>query len=110
MSKKFSVLIKNKIKKYNKKITVDPDKSITHRCYILASQCTGISKINGLQSEDIEATINGLKKLGIKIENDENDYDGGLYDGLVDGIKDIEKLNDMIINMISVEQLSKGEN
>ena len=67
MKKKFSVLIKNKINKFNKKITVDPDKSISHRCYILASQCLGISKIKALNSEDIEATINGLKKLGIKI-------------------------------------------
>ena len=67
MNKKFSVLIDKKIKKYNKKITVDPDKSITHRCYILASQCLGISKIKGLNSEDVKATINGLKKLGIKI-------------------------------------------
>ena len=67
MNKKISVLIKNKIKSYRKTITVDPDKSITHRCYIVASQCVGISKINGLVSEDVEATINALKKLGIKI-------------------------------------------
>ena len=65
MNKKFSVLIKNKIKKYNKKITVDSDKSITHRCYYFASQCLGISKIKGLNSKDVEATINGLRKLGI---------------------------------------------
>ena len=67
MNKKISVLIKNKIKSYKKTITVDPDKSITHRCYIVASQCIGISKINGLVSEVVEATINALKKLGIKI-------------------------------------------
>jgi len=67
MNKKFSVLIKNKVNKYNKKITVDPDKSISHRCYILASQCLGVSTIEGLNSEDVKATINALKKLGIKI-------------------------------------------
>ena len=67
MSKKFSVLIKNKINRYNKKITVDPDKSVSHRCYILASQCIGKSEIKGLNSEDVKATKNGLKKLGIKI-------------------------------------------
>jgi len=67
MKKKFSVLIKNKINSFNKKISVDPDKSISHRCYIIASQCLGISKIKGLDSEDLRATINGLKKLGIKI-------------------------------------------
>ena len=68
MKKKFSVLIKNKINNYNKKINIDSDKSISHRCYLIASQCLGISKIKGLNSEDIKATINGLKKLGIKIK------------------------------------------
>ena len=72
MIKKFSVLTKNKVNSYNKIITVDPDKSITHRCYILASQCIGVSKINGLNSEDVKATINALKKLGIKIINKKN--------------------------------------
>ena len=67
MNDKFSILINKKLKKYNKKITVDPDKSITHRCYIIASQCLGISKILGLESEDIKSTISALKKLGIKI-------------------------------------------
>ena len=67
MDKKFSVFTKNKINKYNKKITVDSDKSISHRAYIIASQCLGISKIKGLNSEDVRTTINALKKLGIKI-------------------------------------------
>ena len=68
MDKKFSVLIKDKIKKYNKKnITVDLDKSITHRCLFIAANCIGISRIRGLVSDDINATINGLKLLGIKI-------------------------------------------
>ena len=70
MKKKFSVLISKKIKKYNKKIDGKefPDKSISHRCYLLASQCLGISKINALKSEDVqEGTINNLKKIGIKI-------------------------------------------
>ena len=65
--KNISVLTKNKISKYNKKIIVDPDKSISHRCYIIASQCLGISKIKGLNSDDVRTTINALKKLGIKI-------------------------------------------
>jgi len=69
MYQKFSVLTKGKIEKYNKKIDGKefPDKSITHRAYILASQCIGVSKINGLNSQDVRTTINALKKLGIKI-------------------------------------------
>ena len=67
MHRKFSVLVKKKINRYNKKITINPDKSITHRCYFIASQCLGISKIKGLDSEDVHATINALRLLGIKI-------------------------------------------
>ena len=81
MKKKISVLIRKKIKKYNKKINGRefPDKSISHRCYFLAAQCLGISKINGLKSEDIEATICALKKLGIKILRKGNlDYIHGM--------------------------------
>ena len=75
MTKKFSVLIKSEIKKYNKKnITVDSDKSITHRCLFIAAQCIGISKITGLMSEDINATINGLRKLHIKILKKNGSY------------------------------------
>ena len=49
MKKKISVLINKKIKKYNKNVNGGdfPDKSISHRVYLLASQCLGISKING---------------------------------------------------------------
>lgn len=68
MNNKFSVLIKDKISSYNKKIIVPSDKSITHRCIILASQCCGISKIAGLQSADILSTVNGLRRLGVRIE------------------------------------------
>ena len=79
MNKKFSVLTKNEVNGYNKIITVDPDKSITHRCYILASQCLGISEVKGLNSKDVKATINALKKLGIKIVNKKNkDYVYGM--------------------------------
>ena len=68
MQQKFSVFTKNKINKYHKIITVDSDKSISHRCYIIASQCLGVSKIKGLYSDDVKTTINALKKLGVRIE------------------------------------------
>ena len=68
MSKAFSVLINKKIKKFNNKsIIVDLDKSITHRCFFIAANCIGVSKIKGLISEDINTTINSLRLLGIKI-------------------------------------------
>jgi len=62
MSKKFSVYIDSKIKKFNKSITVENDKSISHRALLIASQCIGVSKIKGvLESEDVKNTIICLK-------------------------------------------------
>ena len=88
MKKNFSVLVKSKVKKFNKKITVDPDKSISHRSYIIASQCFGISKIKALNSEDVKATIGALKKLGIKILRKNNiDY---VYGSGISGFKKFE--------------------
>ena len=45
------------------------DKSISHRALIISSMCIGQSKIKGLlESEDVFATMNALKILGVKIE------------------------------------------
>ena len=85
MNNKFSVLIKDKISSYNKKIKVPPDKSFTHRCIILASQCCGVSKITGLESEDIHATINGLRLLGTKILKKNGEYH--VYGNAISGFK-----------------------
>ena len=77
--------------KYNKKINGKefPDKSITHRAYILASQCLGVSKINGLNSQDVKVTINTLKKLGIKIVSKRNwDY---VYGTGISGFKKFKR-------------------
>ena len=68
MIQKFSVLIKKKIKKFNKTIFVEGDKSISHRALLVASQCVGQSTITGiLKSEDVNNTVVCLKKLGVKI-------------------------------------------
>ena len=68
MKKKFSILINNKVEKFNKTITVESDKSISHRSLLIASQCIGASSINNiLESEDVKNTIICLKKLRVKI-------------------------------------------
>ena len=68
MNKKFSVYISNRIKKFNKTIYVEGDKSISHRALLIASQCMGISSIKGiLESEDVKNTMTCLIKLGVKI-------------------------------------------
>ena len=63
-----TLLIKNKIKKFNKKINVTGDKSLSIRWVLLASLATGKSKAhNLLMSEDVLAAIDSMKKLGIKV-------------------------------------------
>ena len=65
-----TIVIKNRIKPYNKKITVDGDKSLSIRWALIASQCTGKSKAyNLLMSEDVIAALDSIKKLGIKVRN-----------------------------------------
>ena len=65
------IIINRTIKKYNKKIKVDGDKSLSIRFALLASQAIGKSKAyNLLKSEDVVTTINCLKKLGVKIKWD----------------------------------------
>ena len=66
--KSFSIIIGKKIKDFNKTILVDSDKSSSIRFFLLAANSFGISKgYNILESEDVKATINSLKSLGIKI-------------------------------------------
>ena len=61
--------IKNKIKPFKKKITIEGDKSISIRWALLASQSKEKSvATNILRSEDVLNTLNCLKKLGIKIK------------------------------------------
>ncbi|MDA9025400.1 3-phosphoshikimate 1-carboxyvinyltransferase, partial [Candidatus Pelagibacter sp.] len=58
-----TLIIKNKIKKFNKQIRVSGDKSLSIRWVLLASQATGKSKgYNLLMSEDVLAAIDSIKK------------------------------------------------
>lgn len=51
------------------KIQIPPSKSLCHRAIICASLCEEESKIeNFIMSEDMRATIDGMKVLGAKIE------------------------------------------
>ena len=63
------ISINHKIKKFNKKISVSGDKSLSIRWALMASQAVGKSRAyNLLRSEDILSTLNCLKKLGIEIK------------------------------------------
>ena len=75
MNKKFSVYLNSKIKKFNKSIYVEGDKSISHRALMIASQCMGISSIKGiLESEDLLNTVKCLRALGVKILKKNKNY------------------------------------
>lgn len=50
------------------KIRVPPSKSISHRALICAGLAEGISRIENIgYSEDVEATLDGMKELGAKV-------------------------------------------
>ena len=67
------VKISNKITKFNKKLSIDGDKSLSIRWALLSSQSSKKSKAsNLLLSEDVINTLKCLKKLGIKIKISKN--------------------------------------
>ena len=67
------VKITNKITRFNKKISIDGDKSLSIRWALLSSQSLKKCKAsNLLLSEDVLSTLNCLKKLGIKIKISKN--------------------------------------
>ena len=62
-----SVIIKKKIKKFKKIISVSGDKSISIRWVLFSSIANGVSLAkNLLRSEDVIAALKAIKKLGIK--------------------------------------------
>jgi len=68
-----TLIIKDKIKRFNKQIQVSGDKSLSIRWVLLASQAIGKSKgYNLLMSEDVLAAIDSIKKLGIKVRMQKN--------------------------------------
>ena len=62
-----SVIVKKKIGRFNKAISVSGDKSISIRWVLFSSLAKGVSTAsNLLMSEDVLAAIGAIKKLGIK--------------------------------------------
>ena len=63
------IIVKKKLKSFNKVIEVSGDKSLSIRWALLASQAIGKSRaFNLLKSSDVINTLNCLKKLGVKIK------------------------------------------
>ena len=69
MKTSLTVVLRHKIKQFNKSINVDPDKSLSIRSFLIGSISQGISTAsNILESEDVKNTITVCKKLGVKIK------------------------------------------
>ncbi len=67
------IIVKKRIKNFNKKITVSGDKSISIRWVLFSSIASGMSRAqNLLMSEDVIAAIKAIKKLGIKASFQKN--------------------------------------
>ena len=62
------LLINNKINKFDKKISISGDKSLSIRWALMSAQALGKSRAyNLLDSEDVNNSLIALKKLGVKI-------------------------------------------
>tara|TARA_Y100000022_G_C12959201_1_gene243917 strand:- start:33 stop:302 length:270 start_codon:yes stop_codon:yes gene_type:complete len=86
-----SIVIKNKIVKYNKIITVSGDKSISIRWVLFSSLAKGVSRAkNLLISEDVKAALKAINKLGIKSKTKGNNCK--IYGKGIDGYKYKKKL------------------
>ncbi len=69
-----SIEIKKKINNFNKIIKVSGDKSLSIRWLLFSSLANGTSKAkNLLISEDVIATVNAIKNLGIKLKINKNE-------------------------------------
>ena len=67
------IILKKKISNFHKKITIPGDKSISIRWVLVSSLANGISKAkNLLMSEDVLASIQAIRKLGIKVQTKKN--------------------------------------
>ena len=67
------IKIKHKIKKFNKVLSIDGDKSLSIRWALIASQSEYKSKsVNLLLSEDVINTLKCLRRLGVKIKMRKN--------------------------------------
>ena len=66
--KKFNLYVNHKISPFNKSISVDSDKSLSIRSFLIGSICQGTSIANNvLESEDVKSAIKVCRDLGVKI-------------------------------------------
>ena len=85
------IIFKKKINSFDKKISVPGDKSLSIRWILISSIANGISKAkNLLMSEDVKATIDAIRKLGVKVKY--NDKTCVVYGNGINGYRYKKKL------------------
>ena len=68
-SKNLTVIINQKIKPFKKQITVDSDKSLSIRSFLIGSICQGVSNVdNVLESDDVMSAVAVCKNLELKLK------------------------------------------
>jgi 3-phosphoshikimate 1-carboxyvinyltransferase len=68
-AKSFNLIINNKISSFKKTISVDSDKSLSIRSFLIGAISHNISSAkNILESQDVLSAIKCLKRLGVKIK------------------------------------------
>jgi 3-phosphoshikimate 1-carboxyvinyltransferase len=68
-SKRFNLIVNNKISSFKKTIEVDSDKSMSIRSFLIGAISEDISSANNvLESEDVFSSIKCLRILGVKIK------------------------------------------
>tara|TARA_B100001057_G_C22808156_1_gene934330 strand:- start:568 stop:1887 length:1320 start_codon:yes stop_codon:yes gene_type:complete len=68
-----TIIIKKKIRDFDKRINISGDKSLSIRWVLFASLASGVSKSRHLlMSEDVLAAISAIKKLGIRVKFSKN--------------------------------------
>ena len=81
---------KKKINPFDKTITVPGDKSLSIRWVLFSSLASGISIAkNLLMSEDVLATLDAIKKLGVKSKTKKRVYQN--YNYITETSQEIEK-------------------
>ncbi len=81
-----TVTLNKKIKSFKKTITVNGDKSLSIRWVLFSSIAQGVSTAkNLLKSEDVKASIEAIKKLGVKVKYKNNIHK--IYGKGIDGYK-----------------------
>lgn len=83
--------VKIKPGKLSGAINIPPSKSMSHRAIICASLSDGVSKVGNIAySNDIIATLDGMKALGVEVLEERLNEDTNTYDLTIKGVSEFK--------------------